>query len=76
MAGHGKAWQGKARQGYFKMIIQYDEYETETELAWGVIIDHKIEWFPKSLCTIDEDDKTMKAPSWLIIEKKLEMYET
>lgn len=57
------------------MLIQYDNYETETPDAWCLEIDGADYWFPKSICEIDEDDCTVEVPSWLVRKEGLESYE-
>lgn len=49
--------------------IVFDEIVTETKIAWLIDIDCVEIWFPKSLCTIDDNYITM--PYWLAEEKEL-----
>jgi len=56
------------------MLIQYDELVTETDNAFGLEIDEKLVWLPKSLCMIDEDEKIIDCSDWLAYEKGLEGY--
>lgn len=57
--------------------IPYIRIIRETKLAWLLLLDEtniwnpeKV-WFPKSRCTLDEDEKEILVPQWLAIEKGL-----
>lgn len=49
--------------------IDYDHLVTETSSAWLLEIDEDRIWFPKSECSIDEDEHTLTGPEWLLTEK-------
>jgi len=56
------------------MQIQYDELVIETDDAFGLEIDGKLVWLPKSVCPIHEDEKIVDCPDWLAYKKGLEGY--
>lgn len=55
-------------------IIQYDELKNTLETGWWVEIDGEDYFFAESRCSIDEDDKTIEAPLWMIEVNNLEDY--
>jgi hypothetical protein len=59
------------------ITFSFEKLIRETELAWRLLLDSsdflnpQKEWFPKSRCSLDEDDNTIAVPEWLAIEKDL-----
>jgi len=54
--------------------IPFDEFKTETPMAYGVMVDDVMVWLPKSQCEIDEFEMVVEVPEWLAIEKGIEDY--
>jgi hypothetical protein len=50
----------------------------ETEKAWKLLLDDSdffnpvFEWFPKSQCELDEKNKEIEVPQWLLTKKELD----
>jgi hypothetical protein len=59
-----------------KFEIEYDRSidDAETDLAWLIVIDGEEYWMPKSKCDIDETNKSISVPRWLIEKKGLDIY--
>ena len=54
--------------------LEYEEIRTETEKAWLLMMDSgRLIWWPKSRCTLDDEDYTITAPHWLVLKKIEEM---
>ena len=59
------------------ITIDFVEVLKETDLAWLLLLDSSDpwkpvkEWFPRSVCEIDEDEGVISVPEWLAIEKEL-----
>jgi hypothetical protein len=51
--------------------INFDKIIRETQDAWLLDTGDEKVWFPKSQCTLDEDEKIIEVPEWLAIEKGL-----
>ena len=54
--------------------INYDKKEHETDKAWLFIFEDKKVWLPKSQCELDELNKIINVPVWLVEEKEIEDY--
>jgi len=55
---------------------EYDYYEvqefvTETNDAWKVIIENEAFWLPKSVCRYEPGDDEIEIPDWLAEERGL-----
>jgi hypothetical protein len=50
--------------------LEYDEIKAETSKAWLLIMatSRKI-WWPKSICSLDEDAQILTVPHWLVLKK-------
>jgi len=54
--------------------IKYDKFIKPLDNSWMVKIDDRIQFFPYSLCELDEISQIILCPMWLVIEKELEDY--
>jgi hypothetical protein len=52
-----------------EVTLRYEELRGETELAWGLIINGVLQWFPKSRCSINLLDNEIIVPQWLMSRK-------
>jgi len=57
-----------------KFEIVYEKIEHHTEKAWLFIFGDKKVWLPMSQCDLDNGNKIVHVPTWLIEEKHLESY--
>lgn len=53
----------------------YEEMICQSKLAWKLKIDKDELWLPKSQCELDEDEKCVLVPKWLVEKKGLELEE-
>jgi len=51
------------------IVVEYIRIVTQTHLAWLLETTEGNIWFPKSECTIDEDNQVLELPEWLAYEK-------
>lgn len=57
-----------------KFLVQYDELKHELDNSWLLVIDGRELWIGKSVGRLDEDDKTILLPEWLVNNEGLEDY--
>ena len=60
------------------ITLRYDKLidDLETDRAWCFVIDHRMIFLPKSLVQdINEIDKEVDVPQWLVEKEGLESYE-
>jgi hypothetical protein len=64
---------GKPNDGNIREGVKYKEIKTSTDKAWLVIFENSPdEWFPKSLCDINEEAKVIRAPRWILQKKGID----
>ena len=56
------------------MILQYDELLSEQETGWWLRFDRREVFIAQSVGEIDEQDRTVGIPGWLVFHKGLEGY--
>ncbi len=67
--------------GREKVEIAFEEVIKETQKAWLLRFPMKKDlsnediWFPMSQCDLDEKNKRIWVPRWLVTEKSIEEYE-
>ena len=54
--------------------VKYDKFIKPLNNSWMVKIDDTVQFFPYSLCELDEKSQVILCPTWLVIEKELEDY--
>jgi len=55
--------------------IKYDEFITSCANSWMVKIGGAIQFFPYSLCDLDEKSKVIRCPMWFAIKNEVAQYE-
>jgi len=59
-------------RGREPVTVVYRKLMRTTEKAWCLLLgDGRAEWFPKSQCTLDREEKILLVPEWLAYEKEV-----
>ncbi len=59
-------WNGhNFEDGNELLTIDFEEYKTETDAAWLLVIDGEEVWLPKSVCHMNLSGRFIEVPRWL-----------